>query len=90
MAWWITVPIGLACPQPPCLPQPDSRAPTSLICPNVEEEGSVLVLGIGLWFWQSVFKFLSLSFIYQSIVILLFRSTDNFYLLFFSIIFLSK
>jgi len=54
-----------------------SPAPTSLACPHGEEEGSALVLGIGLRLWQSALGFPSLSFIYKSIVFLLFGSTDN-------------
>jgi hypothetical protein len=93
---WLTAPIGLACPQQPCLPPPVSPAPTSLSCPHRPrlplsaslvpvclasphggEEGSALVLGIGLRPWQSALGFPSLSFISRSKVFLLFGSTDN-------------
>ena len=39
--------------------------------------GSALILGIGLRLWQSALSFASLSFIYKSILFLLFGSTDN-------------
>jgi hypothetical protein len=52
-------------------------APIGLACPNGEEEGSALVLGIGLRLWQSALSFPSLSFVYKSIVFLLFGLTDN-------------
>ena len=83
----LTAPIGLACPHQPRLPPPVSPAPTSLACPHRprlplsaslapvghgEEDGSALVLGIGLRLWQSALGFPSLSFIYKSIVFLLF------------------
>jgi len=45
-------------------------APIGLACPHGEEEGSALVLGIGLRLWQSALSFPSLSFIYKSIVFL--------------------
>jgi len=54
-----------------------SPAPTSLACPHGEEEGSALVLGVGLRLWQSALSFPSLSFLYKCIVFLLFGSTDN-------------
>jgi hypothetical protein len=38
-----------------------------LACPHGEEEGSALVLGIGLRLWQSAWSFPSLSFVYKSI-----------------------
>jgi len=43
-----------------------SAAPTSLACPHGEEEGSALVLGIGLRLWQSALGFPSLSLSYIS------------------------
>jgi len=55
-------------PHWPRLPPPASPAPISLVCPHGEEDGSALVLGIGLWLWQSALGFPSLSFIYKSIV----------------------
>jgi len=70
-------------PHWPRLPPPVSPAPTSLACPHRprlphgEEEGSALELGIGLRLWQSALNFASLSFVYKSIVFLLFGSTDN-------------
>jgi hypothetical protein len=68
----------VACgPHWPRLPPPASLAPIGLACPHGEEEGSALVLGIGLRLWQSALGFPSLSFIYKSIVFLLFGSTDN-------------
>jgi hypothetical protein len=70
-------PTSLACPHQPRLPPPASLAPIGLACPRGEEEGSALVLGIGLRLWQSALSFPSLSFIYKSIVFLLFGSTDN-------------
>jgi len=54
-----------------------SPAPTSLACPHGEEEGSALILGIGLRLWHSALSFPSLSFVYKFIVFLLFVSTDN-------------
>jgi hypothetical protein len=45
-----------------------SPAPISLACPHGEEEGSALLLGIGLRLWQSALSFASLSFVYKSIV----------------------
>jgi hypothetical protein len=70
-------PTGLACPHQPRLPPSASPATIGLACPHGEEEGSALVLGIGLRLWQSALGFPSLSFIYKSIVFLLFGSTDN-------------
>jgi len=58
-------------------PPLSSPAPTSLACPYGEEEGSALVLGIGLRLWQPALSFPSLSFVYKSTVFLLFGSTDN-------------
>jgi len=66
------VPTGLACPYQSRLPPSASLAPVGLACPHGEEEGSALVLGIGLRPWQSALGFPSLSFIYKSIVFLLF------------------
>jgi len=59
---------SLAWPHQPRLPPPASLAPIGLACPHGEEEGSALVLGIGLRLWQSALGFPSLSFIYKSIV----------------------
>ena len=60
------------------MPPPSaSPAPTSLVCPHAEEEGSALVLGFGLRLWQSAWSFPSLSFVYKSIVFPLFGSIDN-------------
>jgi len=70
-------PTGLACPQQPRLPLSASLAHVGLACPHGEEDGSALVLGNGLRLWQSALGFPSLSFIYKSIVFLLFGSTDN-------------
>jgi hypothetical protein len=53
LAWWLTAPIGLAWPHQPYLPPPSSVTPTSLVCPNGEEEGSALVLGTGNRHWDS-------------------------------------
>jgi len=61
-------PTSLACPHRPHLPPPASPAPIGLVCPHGEEEGSALVLGIGLRLWQSALGFPSLSLIYKSIV----------------------
>jgi hypothetical protein len=72
LARWLTAPIGLACPHQPRLPPPASLAPIGLACPHSDEEGSALVLGIGLRLWQSALGFRSLSFIYKYIVFLLF------------------
>jgi len=65
-------PTSLGCPHRPRLPLSASLSPVSLACPHGEEDGSALVLGIGLRLWQSALGFLSLSFIYKSIVFLLF------------------
>jgi len=70
-------PTSLACPHQSRLPPSASPAPIGLACPHGEEEGSALVLGIGLRLWQSALGFPSLSLIYESIVFLLFGSTDN-------------
>ena len=70
-------PTGLACPHQPRLPLSASLAPVGLACPHGEVDGSALVLGIGLRLWQSALGFPSLSFIYKSIVFLLFGLTDN-------------
>jgi hypothetical protein len=77
LARWRTAPIGLAYPNQPRLPPPASLAPIGLACLHGDEEGSALVLGIGLQLWQSALGFPSISFIYKSIVFLLFGSTDN-------------
>jgi hypothetical protein len=70
-------PSSLACPDRPRLPLSASLAPVGLACPHGDDVGSVMVLGIGLRLWQSALGFPSLSFIYKSIVFLLFGSTDN-------------
>jgi hypothetical protein len=76
-------PTGLACPHQPRLLPSASPSPIGLACPHRprlphgKEEGSSQVLGIGLRLWQSALGFPSLSFIYKSIVFLLFVSTDN-------------
>jgi len=49
-------------------PPLSSPAPTRLSCPHGEEEGSAVVLGIGLRLWQSALSIPSLSFVYKSIV----------------------
>jgi len=61
-------PTSLACPHQLRLPPPAWSAPIGLSCPHDEEEGSALVLGIGLQLWQSALSFPSLSFVYKSIV----------------------
>jgi hypothetical protein len=70
-------PTSLACPHRPRLPLSALLATVGLACPHGEEDGSALVLGIGLRLWQSALGFPSLSFIYKSIVFLLFGSTGN-------------
>jgi hypothetical protein len=55
-------------PHWPRLPPPASPAPIGLTCPHGKEEGSALILGIGLRLWQSALSFPSLSFVYNSIV----------------------
>jgi len=62
-------PTSLACPLRSRLPPPALPAPIGLDSPHGEEEGSALVLGIGLQLWQSALGFPSLPFIYQSIVL---------------------
>ena len=52
----------------PRLPPSASPAPIGLACPHGEEEGSALVVGIGLRLWQSALSFRSLSFVYKFIV----------------------
>ena len=74
---WLVAPIGLACPNKSRMPPPASLAPIGLVYHHGEEEGSALVLGIGLRLWQSALCFPSLSFIYKSIVFLLFDSKDS-------------
>ena len=49
-------------------PPSASPAPIGLACPHGEQEGSALVLGIGLRLWQPALSFPSLSFVYKSIV----------------------
>jgi len=73
----LTAPIGLASPHQPRLPPSAAVAPVGLACPHGEEEGSSLVLSIGLRLWQSALGFASLCFISKSIVFLLFGSTDD-------------
>jgi len=81
LAQRLTAPIGLACPHQPRLPPPVSPAPTSLTCPHRPR----LPLSASLapmakrtaWHWYLALGFPSLSFIYKSIVFLLFVSTDN-------------
>jgi len=58
-------PTTLACPHRPRLPLSALLAPVRLVCPHGEEDGSALVLGIGLRLWQSALGFPSLSFIYK-------------------------
>ena len=58
-------PTSLTCPHQSRLPPPASSAPICLACPHGEEEGSALVLGIGLRLWQSALSFPSLSFVYK-------------------------
>ena len=65
LARQLTAPIGLACPHQPRLPPSASLAPVGLACPHGEEDGSALVLGIGLRLWQSALGFPSLSSIYK-------------------------
>jgi hypothetical protein len=52
--------------------RPVAYDPIGLACPHGEEERSALVLGIGLRLWYSALSFPSLSFVYKSIVFLLF------------------
>ena len=59
-------PTSLACPHRTRLPPPAPPAPIGLICPHGEEEGSALVLGIGLRLWVSALGFPSLSLSYIS------------------------
>ena len=58
-------PTSLACPHRPRLPPSASLAPVGLVCPHGEEDGSALVLGIGLRLWQSALGFPSLCIIYK-------------------------
>jgi len=86
LARWLPCCVGLAglCMRPvaygphwPRLPPPTSPAPIRLACLHGVEEGSALVLGIGLRLWKSALGFPSLSLKYKSRVFLLFGSTDT-------------
>jgi hypothetical protein len=61
----LPAPTCLSCPHRPRLPLLASPGPVGLVCPHGEEDGSALVLGIGLRLWQSALGFPSLSFLYK-------------------------
>jgi hypothetical protein len=68
-------PTSLACPRRPRLPL--SASPAPMARRTARHWYSALGSGIGLRLWQSALGFPSLSFIYKSIVFLLFGWTDN-------------
>jgi len=58
-------PTSLACPHRLRLRQSALLAHVGLVCPHGEENGSALVLGIGLRLWQLALGFPSFTFIYK-------------------------